>query len=151
MGGQIKWPAVLARALGTTLLYMQQLFYVTYIYNCKVFGLRSYDEHYNLSRSQFTKKLNENGVYLEYVDFGNKCNRGGLKHMKVDNKIVRQYEDASDPDYDVVNIFVLYLPDGIDHFYCRPMKYDGSGVPRFCKQPVGRNKLASSNVQKGWH
>ncbi len=124
----------------------EALLNTVYFYNCKVFGLRSYDEHRNLSRSQYTKKLDEKGrVYIEYVDFGNKCNRGGLKHMKVDNKVVRRYEDENDPDHDLVNLFVKYLhylPDGVDHFYCRAMKDDGSGVPRFGKQAVGRNKLA---------
>ena len=53
-----------------------------YFYNCKVFGLRSYDEHRDLRCSQFAKKLDEKGrVYTEYTDFGNKTNRGGLKHI----------------------------------------------------------------------
>ncbi len=108
-----------------------------------VFGLCSYDEHRNLKRAQYSKKVDEKGhVYLEYVDFGNKSNRGGLKHMKVDNKVIRQYEDS---DHCVVNIFVrylLYLPSECDFFYCRPLPDDSSGVPRFGKQPVGKNKLA---------
>ena len=122
---------------------------IVYYYNCKIFGLRSYDEHRNLKRTQYSKKVHEQGrVYLEYVDFGSKTNRGGLKHMKVDNKVVHQYEDTSDTtdgDHCVVNIFVrylLYLPKENDLFYCRPLPDDGSGVPRFGNQPIGRNKLA---------
>ena len=51
-----------------------------YYYNCKIFGLRSYDEHRNLQCSQYEKKVDEQGrIYLQYTDFGNKTNRGGLK------------------------------------------------------------------------
>ena len=117
-----------------------------YFYNCKIFALRSYDEHHDLRREQFVKKVDEKGrVYLEYVDYGNKTNRGGLKYMKVQPKIVRQYEDTRDPEHCVVNIFVkhlLYLPQGVDHFYCQPLPDNGSEIPRYGKQPVGRNMLA---------
>ncbi len=62
-------------------------------YNCKVFALRCYDEHRKLLREQFSKKIdNRSRVYLEYTDDGNKANRGRLKHIKVDPKVVRQYE-----------------------------------------------------------
>ena len=117
-----------------------------YFYNCKVFGLRSFDEHRNLKCSQFTKLLDEQKrVYMEYTDFGSKTNRGGLKHMKVENKTVRQYENPDDPDHCVVNIFQKYLcsiPSRDDFFYFRPLADDGSGVPRFANKPVGRNKLS---------
>ncbi len=82
---------------------------------------------------------------MQYTDYGNKSNRGGLKHIKVDPKVVRQYEDTSDPEHCIVNIFVkylLYLPQDVDYFYCRPLPDDGSGIPRYGKQPVGRNKLS---------
>ena len=68
-----------------------------YFYNCKVFGLRSYDEHLDLKCLQFEKSVDEKGhVYLEYTDFGSKTNAGGLKHMKVENKCIRQYENPVD-------------------------------------------------------
>ena len=88
----------------------ESLLNTVYFYNCKVFGLRSFNKHRNLVPSQFTKKVDDKGrVYLEYMEFGNKCNRGGLKHMKVDNKAVKQYEDSSDPDHNIINIFIKYL------------------------------------------
>ena len=34
---------------------------MVYFYNCKVFGRRSYDEHQNLLRKQFSKKVDEKG------------------------------------------------------------------------------------------
>ena len=124
----------------------KSLLNTVYYYNCKVFGLRSYDEHRNLRRGQYSKKLDEEGrVYLEYSDFGSKTNRGGLKHMKVDNKVIRQYENVEDGEHCIVNIFLYYLtvlPANEDTFYHRPLPDDGSGIPRFGKQVVGRNKLA---------
>ena len=108
--------------------------FTVYFYNCKIFGLWSYHEHRNHLRKQFSKKVDEKGcVYLEYVDYGNKAYRGGPKHMKVEPKVIRQYENTSDPDHCVVNIFVLYLlylPQEVDYFYCRPLPDDGSGIPR---------------------
>ena len=115
-----------------------------YFYNCKVFGLRSFDEHRNLKCSQFTKHLDEQKrVYMEYTDYGSKTNRGGLKHIKVENKTIRQYENPDDPDHCVVNIFQKYLcsiPSRDKFFYFRPLADNGSAVPRFADQPVGRNK-----------
>ena len=116
-----------------------------YFYNCKVFGLRSYDEHRNLKCAQFEKKLDEKGrVYIEYTDFRSKTNRGGFKHMKVQNKTIRQYENVNDADHCVVNIFVKYFDfilNRDEHFYFRPLPNNGSGIPRFGKQAVGRNTL----------
>ena len=111
-----------------------------------MFGLRSFDEHRNLQCSQYEKKVDDQGrVYLEYTDYGSKTNRGGLKHMKVENKIIRQYENPADEEHCVVNIFVKYLcfvPSRDKQFYFRPLADDGSGVPRFADQPAGRNKLS---------
>lgn len=59
-----------------------------YLYNCKVFELRSYDKHRNLKCTQFEKKLDEKGrIYIEYTDFRSKSNCGSPKHMKVQNKM----------------------------------------------------------------
>lgn len=87
-----------------------------YFYNCKVFKLRSYNKHHRLQCSQFEKKIDEMGhVYLEYTDFGSKTNAGDLKHLKVENKCVRQYENPADFWYVLQRIvlviftFVLWL------------------------------------------
>ena len=117
-----------------------------YFYNCKVFGLRSYDEHHSLQCKQYEKKVDELGkLYLEYTDYGSKTNGGGLKHIKVGNKTVRQYENTDDPEHCIVNIFERYfslLPSREAFFYYRPISNDATGTPRFAKQPIGRNKLA---------
>lgn len=108
--------------------------------------MRSYDEHRNLRCAQFEKKLDEKGrVCIGYTDFGSKTNCGGLKHMKVENKTIHQYENVSDPDHCAGNIFVKYfdfIPNCDGHFYIRPLPNDGLDMPRFGKQPVGRCTLA---------
>ena len=88
----------------------QALTNTVYFYKCAFFSLRSYNEHRNLQHEQFSKRVDKEGrVYLEYVRYDNKTNRGGLKHMKVDNKVVRQYENPDDPDHAVVNRFVCCI------------------------------------------
>ncbi len=45
-------------------------------------------------------------------------------HIKVDPKVLRQYEDTSDREHCVGNIFVKYLHyllQDVDYFYCRPL------------------------------
>lgn len=37
--------------------------------------------------------------------YGNKASHGGLKHMKVETKAVRQYENADDEERCVVKVF----------------------------------------------
>ena len=107
-----------------------------------MFGLRSIDEHRNLQCSPHEKKVDDRGkVYLEYTNYGSKTNCG-LKHMNLENQTIRQYENPADKEHCVVNIFVKYLcfvPSRDKHFYFRALADDGSGVPRFTDQPVGRN------------
>ena len=116
-----------------------------YFYNGKVFGLRSNDEHHQLQCEQYSKHTDEHGkVYLQFAEFGSKTNQGGLKHMKLVNKTVRQYEQPDDPDHCIVHIFDRYLsllPSRDAHFYFRPLP-NLKGVPRFAKQAVGRNRLS---------
>ena len=99
-----------------------------------------------MTNIEYEKKVDEQEcLYLEYTDFGNTSNRGGLKHMKVENKAVRQYENPEDEEHCIANIFEKYLslvPSRQKQFYFRPLVDDGSGIPKFGKQPVGRNKLS---------
>ena len=96
----------------------------------------------NLRRSKVDE---QNGVYMQYTEFGSKTNQGGLKHMKFQNKHVRQYADSEAGERCVVHIFdtyLSYIPSRDDFFYYRPLADNGSGVPRFGKQPIGRIKLS---------
>ncbi len=57
----------------------QVMLNIVYYYNCKRFGLLSYDEHRSLQCAQFVKKIDDQGrVYLEYTDFRSKTNRGSI-------------------------------------------------------------------------
>ena len=120
----------------------QALLNTVYYYNCKMFGLRSQDEHRNLSTDQFEKKVDENGkVFLQFTGRASKTNRGGLHHMKI-NKVIRQYENLSDPQHCIVNIYVLYftLIPKTGQFYYRPLPNKGE-LLRFSHQPIGINTL----------
>ena len=134
------------------------LLHTVYYYNCKVFGLRSYDEHRNLCCSQYVKKVDEHGrVYLEYTDYGNKTNRGGLTNLKLQAKCIRQYENESDEEHCVVNIFEKYftsIPSRDGPFYYRPLPNVDEGVPRFSNQLVGKKQTFPNHpyhLQSCWN
>ena len=77
-------------------------------------------------------------MYLKYTDFASKTNAGRLKHLKVDNKCVRQYENSADSDDCVVNIFETYsscIPDHTGKVYFRTLTDN--------VKSVGWNRLAS--------
>ena len=92
-------------------------------------------------------------MYLEYVDFGSKVNRGCLKHMKVDNKVLRQPEDTSDTS-DADRCVVIFLFNIFSICQKKFIVDDGFGVPRFGKQPVGLKQIGSDHsrsVYSSWH
>ena len=65
--------------------------------------------------------------------------------MKVQNKTICQCENVEDEHHCIVNMFVkylIYIPSRDKHFYHRPLPDNGSGLPRFGTQPLGRNTLA---------
>ena len=106
--------------------------------------MRSQDEHRNLSVNQFEKKVDQNNkVYLQFTGHACKTNQGGLHHMKVKNKIIRQYEDTDNPSQCIVNAFVLYfttIPKA-GQFYYRLLPNQAELI-RFSHQPIGINTLA---------
>lgn len=71
--------------------------------------------------------------------------------MKVENKSIRQYENVSNSDHCMVNIFVRYfdfIPNRDEHFYFRPLPNDGSGIPRFGKQVYSWKEHTSTAYSK---
>ena len=66
-----------------------------FLYNCKVFGLRGYDEHRSLSPDQFVF-TNEDG-YEKVTFYGrtSKNTPGGIKGRKVRLKVVEHYADST--------------------------------------------------------
>ncbi|XP_053386293.1 transcriptional regulator QRICH1-like [Mercenaria mercenaria] len=109
-----------------------------YFYNCKFFGLRAYDEHKELMCNQFTIDKDENGLYVEFKGTNSKTFSGGLKHRKVDAKVIRHYDESSG--------IVAYYKDYLEalgnngYFYRRPLSKQNGNV-RYSEQPVGINKL----------
>ncbi|XP_053406117.1 uncharacterized protein LOC123530577 isoform X1 [Mercenaria mercenaria] len=111
-----------------------------YFYNCKFFGLRAYDEHKESMCNQFTIDKDGNGLYVEFKGTNSKTFSGGLKHRKVDAKVIRHYDESSG--------IVAYYKDYLEalgnngYFYRRPLsRLKQNGNVRYSKQPVGINKL----------
>lgn len=70
----------------------QALQYTVFFYDCKIFGLRVFDEHRNLECSQFEIGQHEQGKFIRF-DFIRSCKtyKGGLKHLQLSNKDSKHY------------------------------------------------------------
>lgn len=125
-----------------------------FFYNGKNFCLRGGAEQRNLKISQFQRQTciiegKSVGVY-EYHEFGSKNRQGGFNSLNVENKVVRQFENASGSGVCHVRILDKYLekipPDAkeADVFYLTPVcKITDLSKPWFTKVPVGKNRLNS--------
>lgn len=60
-----------------------------FFYNCKLFGLRGRDEHYNLETSQFSIGEDDCGKFIHFVGRDNKTFKGGLAHRDVEVKNIK--------------------------------------------------------------
>ena len=60
--------------------------YTVFFYNCKLFGLRGYDEHKSLECDQFEVGCDERGKYIHFHCGLSKTYKGGLKHIQLQNK-----------------------------------------------------------------
>ena len=76
---------VFGRSSSTTLQY------TVFFYNCKLFGLRGRDEHRNLDCAQFEIGNDSTGKFLRFLGRNNKTFKGGLTHMKLENKDIKHY------------------------------------------------------------
>ena len=76
------------------------------------FAMRAGVEHHSLrvgDKSQITLHM-ENGLrYLLYKEDVSKTKQGGLDHCKIKPKIVRAYENVSNPECCIVNLYLKYL------------------------------------------
>ncbi|XP_045167184.2 uncharacterized protein KIAA1958 homolog [Mercenaria mercenaria] len=109
-----------------------------YFYNCKFFGLRALDEHRTLNCNQFAIGSDENGRYIEFKGTNSKTYNGGLKHRRIEPKIIRHYDENSG----IVDFYEQYLNAlGLSGpFYRRPLN-KSEGHLRYGEQVVGINKL----------
>ena len=79
----------------------------TYFYICKVFGLRSRDEHRRLSMSQFEFDADNTGKYLKFTGKSSKTFSGGMDHRVVSNKIIKHYDTSSSKStYKIVQLYL---------------------------------------------
>ena len=131
----------------------QGLANAVFFYNGKNFCLRGGQEHRDLKFSQLKRKTVEvNGnvrVCYEYTEHGSKNRSGGLKQLKIENKVVVQYEDVNAGlrcHVDILDQYFLKVPKNAledDVFYLQPLSRtpDDPLKPWFSRQPMGKNKL----------
>ncbi|KAK3084306.1 hypothetical protein FSP39_011366 [Pinctada imbricata] len=106
----------------------QTLQYTVFFYNCKVFGLRAFDEHRNLECAQFEIGQDDHGQFIRFTGRSSKTFKGGLQHLQLTNKDIKYYcdEDALGNE---------------GPFYRRRLAGSGSISVRYGEQVLGINRL----------
>ena len=69
----------------------ESLQYTMYFYNCKLFGLRAYDEHRDLTCEQFEIGRDSIGKYIHFVGKATKTFKGGLADKELKTKDIKHY------------------------------------------------------------
>ena len=59
--------------------------------SCKPFGLRDYDEHYELEYDQFPVDSDHRGRFIAFTGRSTKTYKGGLKDLELKNKKIAHY------------------------------------------------------------
>ena len=126
-----------------------------FFYNGKHFCLRGGQEQRQLKLSQFVRETTmvdgkRLGCYT-YTEFGSKNHQGGFNSLNVKNKVVKQYENISNPQrchVKMLDKYFEFLPKEAwsnNVFYLTPLSKMPTepGKPWFTKTPVGRNRLNS--------
>ncbi|XP_078330429.1 uncharacterized protein LOC111100766 [Crassostrea virginica] len=111
--------------------------YTVFFYNCKLFGLRGYDEHKSLECDQFEVGCDERGKYIHFHGRLSKTYKGGLKHIQLQNKDIKHY--CLNAERCLADFYMVYL-DALGHrgaFYRRPLAV---GI-RYGEQVLGINKI----------
>ncbi|XP_060562763.1 uncharacterized protein LOC132722310 [Ruditapes philippinarum] len=112
--------------------------HTVFFYNCKLFGLRGYDEHRNLETDQFEIGSDSNEKFIVYTGKNSKTYNGGLKHRRIEPKVIKHYNNRQN----IVDYYDQYLKSvGDGSFYKRPINSQKPGDVRFSNQVVGVNKL----------
>ena len=114
--------------------------------NGKNFCLRGGQEHRDLKLSQFVRV-----DHWRYVENGSKNDNGGLKHLRHENKVVRQYacpELGERCHVSLLDTYFARIPPTAferDNFYLRPLAATPAdpSKPWFSIQPIGWNSLQS--------
>ncbi|KAK3107796.1 hypothetical protein FSP39_022395 [Pinctada imbricata] len=119
----------------------QALQYTVFFYNCKVIGLRAFDEHRNLECAQFEIGQDDHGQFIRFSGRSSKTFKGGLQHLQLTNKDIKHYCDEGERC--LVDYYRIYL-DALGNegpFYRRPLAGSGSVSVRYGEQVLGINKL----------
>ena len=124
-----------------------------FFYNGKNFCLRGGQEHRDMKFSQLKREVVKIGhdpkVCYVYTEYGSKNRSGGLKQLKIENKVVRQFESPGERCHvTFLDTYMLKVPKSAlekDNFYLRPLAKapDDPIAPWFTEVPLGRNTLAN--------
>ena len=115
--------------------------------NGKNFCLRGGQEHRELKISQFVRGVD----HWKYVENGSKNHKGGLKNLRHENKVVRQYacpELGERCHVSLLDTYFAHIPPTAferDNFYLRPLAATPVDPSKawFTSQPIGWNSLQS--------
>ncbi|XP_052679523.1 uncharacterized protein LOC128160267 isoform X1 [Crassostrea angulata] len=111
--------------------------YTVFFYNCKLFGLRAYDEHKSLECDQFDLGCDDRGKYIHFHGRSSKTYKGGLRHIQLQNKDIKHY--CLNAERCLADFYLAYI-DALGHrgpFYRRPL---ASGI-KYSEQVLGINKI----------
>lgn len=111
--------------------------YTVFFYNCKLFGLRAYDEHKSLECDQFDLGCDDRGKYIHFHGRSSKTYKGGLRHIQLQNKDIKHY--CLNAERCLADFYVAYI-DALGRrgaFYRRPL---ASGI-KYSEQVLGINKI----------
>ena len=131
----------------------QGLLNCVFFYNGKNFCLRGGQEQRDLKLSQLHREVvnveGESRVRYTYMEHGSKNRQKGLKQLRLENKVIHQYETPECGDQCHVSIldkYIAHLPPGAfqaNAFYFRPLEKINPSKPWYSVQPLGRNTLSS--------
>ena len=132
----------------------------TMVYMCGYYlALRSGQEHRDLNFSQLEIIERDGLKVLRYFENTSKNNPGGLKHRKIEPKIVEHSENKNNPERCFVRFYQLYVshcPPASkrtnDSFYLTPLKKKKDDV-WFSGVPIGQHfgKDGISLMHHVWH
>ena len=118
--------------------------YLMYYYNCKLFGLRSRDEHRGLCANQFEFGSDECGEFVIFNGGVSKTYQGGVDQIRkgISYKNVKQYSISGNEKDFVKHLkqYLEFLPDKGGPFYRTPLPGDKI---KFGKNAVGINQFAN--------
>ena len=84
-------------------------------------------------------------AYLEYHENTSKNNPGGLRHRKIETKVVTHYQNTNPQRY-FIRLYKLYLskcPDNVDIFFLKPLVKPKDNQ-WYTRQAVGHNVLGGT-------